>query len=118
MVASRVASNPASLPTAFVGLALRRCTQSTLGPALDTNLTPWEVARAKASIGRRIFRAVSRFFVAVLIGVGATLGWQSHADEVKEIVRTWAPSLSWLLPVPTEMPAAAATPSKPLQRLE
>ena len=41
------------------------------------------------------------FFIAVLIGVGATLAWQSHGDDAKQIVRTWAPSLGWLFPVST-----------------
>ena len=53
----------------------------------------------RQSIGRRIVRTLARFFIAVLIGVGVTLAWQSHGDEAKEMVRTWAPSLAWLLPV-------------------
>ena len=72
-------------------------------------------ASARPSIGRRIFRTIARFFVAVLIGVGATLGWQSHGDEAKEMVRTRAPWLGWLLPVST--PAAAATSSELVQHL-
>ncbi len=78
-----------------------------------------QVASARPSIGRRIFRTIARFFVAVLIGVGATLGWQSHGDEAKEMVRTRAPWLGWLLPVSTtETPAAAATSSELVQHLE
>jgi hypothetical protein len=55
----------------------------------------------RPSIGRRMFRALVRFFIAVLIGVGATLAWQSYGDEARKSVRTWAPSLVWLLPVST-----------------
>jgi hypothetical protein len=44
---------------------------------------------------RRIIRALGRFSVAVLIGVGATLAWQSYGSEM---VRAWAPSLDWLAP--------------------
>ena len=55
----------------------------------------------RPSIGRRIFRAFVRFFIAVLIGVGATVAWQSYGDEARKSVRTWAPSLVWLLPVST-----------------
>ena len=55
----------------------------------------------RASIGRRMFRALVRFFIAVLIGVGATLAWQSYGEEAKEMVRTWIPSVAWLLPVST-----------------
>jgi hypothetical protein len=57
-----------------------------------------QLASDGPSIGRRLFRALTRFFIAVLIGVGATLAWQSHGDEAKQIVRTWVPSLGWLLP--------------------
>ena len=49
----------------------------------------------KPSITRRIIRALGRFCVAVLIGVGATLAWQSYGGEM---VRAWAPSLDWLAP--------------------
>jgi hypothetical protein len=52
----------------------------------------------RASIGRRIARSVIRFVGAVLIGVGLTLALQSYANELSEIVTTWAPSVAWLLP--------------------
>jgi hypothetical protein len=54
----------------------------------------------RRSIGRRPFRSLSRFIVAVLIGIGFTLAWQSYGDEGIEMVRSNAPSLAWLLPVP------------------
>jgi hypothetical protein len=60
------------------------------------------------SIGRRMFRALARFGIAVLIGIGATLAWQSHGEEAKELVRTWAPSLGWLLSVSTTKSPAGA----------
>jgi len=61
----------------------------------------------KHSVGRRPMRAVFRFFIAVLIGVGTTLVWQSYGDEAKEMVRAWAPSLAWLLPNSTKSPRDA-----------
>ena len=54
-----------------------------------------QVASDRPSIARRIIRALGRFCVAVLIGVGATLAWQSYGGEM---VRAWAPSLGWLAP--------------------
>src|SRR5262249_57970131 len=54
----------------------------------------------RPSIGRRVTRRLARFFLVVFIGVGGTLSWQ-HGDEVTELVRTWVPSLGWLLPVST-----------------
>jgi TolA-binding protein len=62
------------------------------------------------SLGKRMFRTSARFLIAVLIGVGATLAWQSYRGEAREMVRAWAPSLGWLLPVSTtETVAATAT---------
>ena len=58
----------------------------------------------RRSIGKRIVRALARFFIVVLIGVGATLAWQSYSDEAMEMVRTEAPSLAWSLPVSTAKP--------------
>ena len=78
----------------------------------------------RRSIGRRIVRTLARFFIAVLIGVGVTLAWQSHGDEAKEMVRTWAPSLAWLLPVSTTKSPpdgqgfAAATSAELVQQLK
>ncbi len=67
-------------------------------------------------LARRIFRALARFFFAVLIGVGATLSWQSYGDAATEMVRAWAPSLGWLLPVSTPKPAAPPVTSAELQQ--
>ncbi len=62
----------------------------------------------KRSLGRRTMRAVARFLIAILVGVGATLAWQSYGNEAKEMVKAWAPpSLAWLLPTSTESPRAA-----------
>jgi uncharacterized protein YoxC len=100
-----------------------------------------QLASNRPSIGRRVFRALARFFIAVLIGVGATLVWQSYGDEANGMVRTWAPSLAWLLPVSTtksppvrqvsaqdaalpqsasvtQTPAAAMTSPESVQQLE
>jgi hypothetical protein len=71
------------------------------------------------SLGRRIFRTLTRFFVAVLIGISATLAWQSHGDAAREIVVARAPSLAWLLYVSTtKSPAVATTSPGPEQQLE
>lgn len=78
-----------------------------------------QFANSKPSIGKRMFRAVVRFFFAVLIGVGVTLAWQSYGDEAKEMIRTRAPSLGWLLPVTTmESPMMATTLPELMQQLK
>jgi hypothetical protein len=50
---------------------------------------------ARSSITRRTIRAFGRIVIAIAIGVGATLAWQSYGGEM---VRAWAPSLGWLSP--------------------
>jgi len=60
-------------------------------------------------------RAFARFTIVFLLGIGATLAWQSYSDEAREMVRTEVPSLAWLLPVSTAKPspdnqASAAAP--------
>ncbi len=76
-------------------------------------------ASYRPSIGRRIFRTLSRFFIAVLIGIGATLAWQSHGDAARDMVVARAPSLGWLLSVSTTKSAAGAvTAPDPMPQLE
>jgi len=76
-------------------------------------------ALGRPSISKRVLRTVVRFSFAVLLGVGATLGWQSYGDKTSVTVRAWAPSLSWLLPVPTtESPGAAVTLPELVEQLK
>ena len=58
---------------------------------------------------RRITRTLALFSVAVLIGVAATVAWQSYGGEA---VKTWAPSL---LPASTTEPPVPAVTSAELQ---
>lgn len=73
-----------------------------------------QVASDQPSIGRRISRTLIRFLIAVLIGVGATLAWQS--DSAKQMVVARAPALVWLLSVSS--PVAATTPPDQVQQIE
>ena len=87
--------------------------------------TPSHVQQSeKAIIGRRMSRAFARYSVVFLIGIGATLAWQS-GDEAMEMLRREAPSLAWLLPVsrakppPSDQGSTTAAASSPqLERLE
>jgi hypothetical protein len=75
-------------------------------------------ARSRPSIGRRMFRSLFRFTLAVLIGVGATLGWQSYGEEIREWLIAQAPAVGMLLPVPsTRPPASAAAYGDPSRQL-
>ena len=72
----------------------------------------------RPSVTRRILRGFVRFFFAVLIGVAATLGWQSYGDEAKVIVGAWDPSLDWLLPPSVAKPPAPVTSAEVQQQLK
>jgi hypothetical protein len=75
------------------------------GPYRPSGPKSTQVANKRQSIPRRLIRVLGRFSVAVLIGIGATLAWQSYGGEM---IRAWAPSLGWLVP---------ASPSAELQAL-
>jgi hypothetical protein len=75
-------------------------------------------ASGRPSIGKRMLRTLVRFSIAVLIGVGATLGWQSYGDEAKEMLVAQAPMLGLLLPVSTtKSPVVAATSTDTTRQL-
>ena len=77
------------------------------------------VASRRPSVGRRVFRALARFFIVVLIGVGATLAWQSSGDTAREMLAARIPTLAWFLSVSKMSPVvAAATPADPMPKLE
>jgi hypothetical protein len=44
---------------------------------------------------RRDSRGFARYLVAILIGVAATLAWQSYSDAAKQVIATNAPELGW-----------------------
>jgi hypothetical protein len=72
----------------------------------------------KRPIVRRISRAIVRYSIVFLIGIGATLAWQSYSNEAMEMVRMEVPWVAWLLPDSTaklppdgQTSAAAVVPS-------
>ena len=76
-----------------------------------------QVASDRPSIVRRKLR-LPHFFIAVVIGIGATLGWQSYGDTAREIVVEQIPTLASLLPVSTtKSRALAATSPEIVQQL-
>jgi hypothetical protein len=76
-------------------------------------------ASERPSIGRRMFRSITRFTVAALIGVGATLGWQSYGDVAGEMLAERAPALAWLMSMTTtKSPIAAKTATSQTQQIE
>ena len=90
---------------------------------LDADRAPWLGGTSRRASGfkndrfpsgglqnsRRITGTLALFSVAVLIGVAATVAWQSYGGEA---VKTWAPSL---LPASTTEPPAPAVTTAELQ---
>jgi hypothetical protein len=84
----------------------------------SSSLKDDQVASDRPSVGRRIFRPLTRFFIAALIGVGGTLAWQSYGDAAREMVVARAPTLAWLLSVSTtKSPAVTAISPDQVQQL-
>jgi len=75
-------------------------------------------ASGRPPTARRITRAFARYFFAVLVGVAATLGWQSYGDDAMEMARARDPWLGWLLPVSTTKPPAPVTSAEMQQQLK
>jgi len=97
----------------------KRPVSPSIHSAASSSLKDDQVASDRSSVGRRIFRTLARFFIAVFIGVGGTLAWQSHGDSAKEMVIARVPALAWLLSVSTtKSPAVTATSPDPMQQLE
>ena len=84
-----------------------------IDPARSFGQTDRRAAIERPSMGKRIVRTVTRFSVAVLIGIGGTLAWQAYGDEAREMAVTRAPSLGWLLSVSKTKPVAAAAATSP-----
>jgi hypothetical protein len=94
----------------------RRRMKPSIDPPHHYRFGKGPLASGRPSIGRRIFRSLTRFSVAVLIGVCATLGWQS--DAAKEMLVARAPTLAWVLSVSTtKSPVVAATSTDPMLQL-
>jgi hypothetical protein len=64
--------------------------------AHSSGLNNDHLASGRQSIVRRMFAALGRFSITVLIGVCATLAWQSYGDMAREMLSTQVPSLRWL----------------------
>jgi hypothetical protein len=78
-----------------------------------------KVSSGRPSFGSRVFRTLTRFLIAVLIGVGGTLAWQSHGDAAREMVVSRVPTLAWLLSASTtKSPTGAVTSPDPVQQLQ
>ena len=112
---SGVARDPDAQSDQRIG---RRRMKPSIDPPHSYRFGEGQLASGRPSIGRRIFRTLSRFSIAVLIGVGATLGWQSYGDAAKEMLVARAPTLAWVLSVSTtKSPVVTATSTDPMQQL-
>ncbi len=92
-----------------------------VGPAVHAYPPP----RPRPSLGRRMFRRLFRFAVVLMLGIGATLGWQAYGDTGKQMFATYVPDYAWLLsylpgtkpPAPVAVAAAGTNPALQLEPL-
>ncbi len=91
-------------------------------PSIDAPLHPADLdllSRKRPSFAKRTSRTLSRLLVTFLVGVGATLGWQSYGDTTREIIASSSPALAWLAPqVASVGPTALAVPSPDQEELK
>ena len=83
-----------------------------------SSLNDEEVTVDESPAVRRIFRTLPKFSIAVLIGVGAAVGWQFYGDAAREIVAEKAPKLAWWSPVSTVKSPVDATSLDVVQQLK
>jgi type VI protein secretion system component VasF len=82
-----------------------------------SNVEEAQVTSERPPIGRQLF-GFSRFSIAVLIGIGAALGWQSYGDAARKNIVEQIPTLAWLFAVSKmKSPVVAATSPELLQQL-
>jgi hypothetical protein len=78
----------------------------------------------RSSVGKRASITLVRFLIIFCAGVSVTLAWQWYADQVREMIASSYPQLSWLAsqaePVPQNAPdqsgLASRTASSPDQQ--
>lgn len=99
----------------------RRRTKPSVDSSYSYRFGEGQAPGSRPSLGRRMVRGLIRFSITVLIGVGATLGWQSYGDVAKEMAVARVPALAWVLPTPaakSPVAAAATSPGPAQQQLE
>jgi hypothetical protein len=71
--------------------------QSSSEPAPRTT-KPNLIARTRAWFDKLVSFAFVRYLLASLIGVAATLAWQSYGGPARTTIAGWSPRLAWLAP--------------------
>ncbi len=92
-------------------------TSSPMGLPQSSGRRDSQPPRERPSVRRRPFRALVRAVIAVLIGVGGTLAWQSYGDMAREMLAARAPGLAEWLPPSTQPAAMMATSPAAMQQL-
>ena len=108
------ARNPDAISDQRIGIRPKKPSIDPLRSSSDD-----KIYGGRPSFGSRVFRTLTRFLIAFLIGVGGTLAWQSHSDAAREMVVSRVPMLAWLLSVSTtKSPTAAVISPDPVQQLQ
>ena len=63
------------------------------------NPSPYEPPLHPSELNRTTrVRSFVRFLAFLIIGVTATLAWQSYGGPARETIASWSPHLAWLAP--------------------
>jgi len=71
------------------------------GPSVLATVRPAEFRNEpfpskKASRSGRVTRAVTRFLIALFVGVAGSLAWQTYGDAAREMIANRVPQLAWI----------------------
>ncbi|MBO0754081.1 MAG: hypothetical protein J2P53_18315 [Bradyrhizobiaceae bacterium] len=64
------------------------------------NASLYEPPLHPSELQRSRVRSIARFMVFFLVGVTATLAWQTYGGRARERIAGWSPRLAWLVPPP------------------
>jgi hypothetical protein len=79
------------------------------GSSNESNLPTnrWNlITIVRSGLGKLVPFALVRFLLFFLIGVAATLAWQSYGSAAREAIASWSPRLGWLAPAATPVAAS------------
>src|SRR6266481_1636268 len=102
------------MPSSRLSVALSEFSKSRWAgePSSEPPLHPTEldlIRSVRSSRVKRALLAVTGFLLAICIGIGATLAWQSYGDKVRGMIANLSPQFAWL--APQAVPVADAVPA-------
>jgi hypothetical protein len=80
---------------------------------LEANIRSAASKNKQPSLRKRTTRGFARFLIIFSMGIATTIAWQSHGDDIREMIAKSYPELGWLAPQPVDFtkPASEVAPT-------